>query len=370
MTTYDARADSRRGAPQLEGIDYVEFYVGNARQAMHFYQTTFGFKAIAYAGFETGVRDRMSFAVEQDGIRLLLTAATGSNQHIAEHVKRHGEGVKDIAFRVSDARHAFEESVERGAEPIMEPTGFEDGYGRVIKATVGAYGDTVHSFIQRRDYDGVFLPGFRPFYDERGNGDRYVTKIDHIAISVETGGASHWSQFYDRVFGFHESRAEDTATEYSGMNSRVVQNGTGCVIFVLVEPVEGKRKSPIEEYLVFYEGPGVHHIALSTDNIVGTVRSLRSRGIEFTNTPPTYYEMLEGRVGQIDENVDALREEGILVDRDANGYLMQIFSKPVQSRPTFFFEIIQRKGSDGFGSGNIKALFEAIARDQEMRGNA
>lgn len=359
------RTDSHR----LLGLDYVELYVSNVRQAMHFYRTAFGFTPAAYAGLETGMRDKVSFVGAQREARLVVTAPTGSDGVIAEHVKKHGEGVRDIALLVDDAARAFDVAVKRGAEPVMEPTLFEDEGGRMVQATVAAFGDLVHSFVERDAYRGAFAPGYKAVEGGPAAEPVGVRGVDHIAISVEPGTMRQWADYYIDVHGFHQSRAEDTSNEYSGMNSIVVQNDTGNVIFVLVEPSKGRRKSPVEEFLIFNDGPGVHHIALSCDNIVETVGKLRRNGIEFTTTPGTYFDALEGRVGPIREDIEALREMNILVDGDERAYLMQIFTRPVQSRPTFFFEIIQRKGADGFGSGNIRALFDAIARDQEMRGN-
>jgi 4-hydroxyphenylpyruvate dioxygenase len=355
---------------QLSGIDYVEFYVGNAKQAIHFYRTAFGFKPVAFSGFETGVRDRVSFVGEQREIRLMVTEATGSAGVVSDHVKLHGDALRDIALSSSDAARAFDLAIKGGAKPIMEPTFLDDENGRVVQATVAAFGDLVHSFIERESYQGAFLPGYQPLNSKLPVRTIGVKGVDHIAIAVEPGTLLECVEYYIAAHGFHQSRSEDVSAEYSGMNSAVVQNDSGSVIFVLVEPSEGKRRSLIQEYLNYNGGSGVHHVACSTDDIVETVQMLRDNGVEFTTTPGTYYETLEDRVGKIDEDIETLREQNILVDRDANGYLMQIFSRPVQSRPTVFFEIIQRKGADGFGSGNIKALFEAATRDQAMRGNA
>jgi len=354
---------------QLDGIDYVEFYVGNAKQAIHFYRTAFGFKPVAFSGFETGVRDRVSFVGEQHGIRLMVTEATRASGVVSDHVALHGDAVKDIALSCSDAARAFDFAISHGAKPIMEPTFLDDESGRVVQATVTAFGDLVHSFIERESYRGAFLPGYQPLNGKLPVGTIGVNRVDHIAICVQPGTLDECVEYYINVHGFHQSRAEDVSIEYSAMNSRVVQNVSGTVIFVLIEPAQGKRTSPIQEFLNYNGGPGVHHVACSTDDIIQTVRTLRGNGVEFTTTPASYYETLEDRVGKIDEDIETLCEQNILVDRDSNGYLMQIFSRPVQSRPTVFFEIIQRKGADGFGSGNIKALFEAVVRDQAMRGN-
>lgn len=355
---------------QLNGIDYVEFYVGNAKQAIHFYRTAFGFKPVAYSGFETGVRDRVSFVGQQNGIRLMVTEATSAPGVVSDHVAQHGDAVRDVAFSCSDAAQAFDYAITHGARPIMEPTFLDDENGRVVQATVTAFGDLVHSFIERKTYQGPFLPGYQPLNGHLQVGTIGVKRVDHIAICVPPGMLQECVEYYIKVHGFHQSRVEDVSNEYSSMNSRVVQNASGSVTFVLLEPGEGKRTSQIQEYLNYNGGSGVHHVACATDDIIQTVQLLRGNGVEFTTTPASYYQTLYDRVGKIDEDIDTLREQNILVDRDSQGYLMQIFSRPVQSRPTVFFEIIQRKGADGFGSGNIKALFEAVARDQAMRGNA
>ncbi len=357
---------------QLKGIDHVEFYVGNARQAAHFYRTALGFKPVAYAGLETGVRDRTSYVLEQRSIRLVLTGALDPQGDVAEHVRLHGDGVKDIAFLVDDAAQAFEETVRRGAQPILEPTVIEGQKGHVIKATIAAYGDTAHSFIQRDAYHGTFFPKFHAIKKPAPSTPIGLAAIDHIVGNVELGRMDEWVDFYNQVLGFRQLQHfsdEDISTEYSALMSKVVQNGTGRIKFPINEPAEGKRKSQIDEYLQFYRGPGVQHLALLTDDIIATVRALRANGVDFLRTPDTYYEVLSERVGKIDEDMGALRELGILVDRDDEGYLLQIFTKPLQDRPTVFFEIIQRKGARGFGAGNFKALFEAIEREQALRGN-
>lgn len=368
------RTDEVSGAPQtdplrLNGYDYVEFYVGNAHQAAHYYRTAFGFTPTAYSGLETGRRDGVSYVVEQGGIRLLLTSALGPAGPVADHIRLHGDGVKDIAFRVKDAGRAFDELVARGARPVMEPTPTEDEQGRVVKATVGVYGDTVHSLIQRDGYEGVFLHGYVPVERKQPTPAVGLSAIDHIAISIEPGQLERWAEFYKNALCFHESHREDVETAYTAMNSKVVQNSTGRIKFPMVEPAAGRRKSQIEEYLEFYKGPGVQHVAFLSGDIVRSVGALRAGGGEFLRAPGTYYEMLKDRVGSIREDVDALRGLNILVDRDEWGYLMQIFTKPVQSRPTVFLEIIQRRGARGFGSGNIRALFEALECEQNLRGN-
>jgi 4-hydroxyphenylpyruvate dioxygenase len=357
---------------QLKGIDYVELYVGNARQAAHYYRTVFGFKPIAYAGLETGVRDRTSYVIEQRNIRLMLTGSLDPDSSIAEHVRVHGDGVKDIAFTVDNTEQAFEETVRRGARPIMEPTVIEGQKGRVIKATIAAYGDTVHSFIQRDEYHGTFFPKFHAVKNPAPAHPTGLAAIDHIVGNVELGKMDEWVDFYNQVLGFRQLlhfTDDDISTEYSALMSKVVQNGSGRIKFPINEPAEGKKKSQIDEYLQYYRGPGVQHIAMLTDDIIKTVSKLRENGVEFLRTPDTYYDMLSERVGKIDEDMDSLRRLGILVDRDDEGYLLQIFTRPLQDRPTVFFEIIQRKGARGFGAGNFKALFEAIEREQELRGN-
>ncbi len=357
---------------QLKRIDHVEFYVGNARQAAHFYRTAFGFKPIAYAGLETGVRDRTSYVLEQRNIRLVLTGGLDPHGAVAEHVRLHGDGVKDIAFLVDDAAEAFEETVKRGAQPVLEPTVIEGQKGHVIKATIAAYGDTVHSFIQRNGYHGTFFPKFHAIKQPPPVTAIGLTAIDHIVGNVELGRMDQWVDFYNQVLGFRQLQHfsdEDIATEYSALMSKVVQNGSGRIKFPINEPAQGKRKSQIDEYLQFYRGPGVQHLALITDDIISAVRALRANGVDFLRTPDAYYEMLGERVGTIDEDMTVLRELNILVDRDDEGYLLQIFTKPLQDRPTVFFEIIQRKGARGFGAGNFKALFEAIEREQALRGN-
>ena len=374
MAVTQARRDRTRedGRLRLNGIDYVELYVGNARQAAHFYRTAFGFTPIAYAGLETGVRDRASYVLQQRNIRLVVTAPLGPDGAIAEHVRRHGDGVKDIALAVDDARAAFETTVSRGAQPVLEPMVIEGQKGSLVKATIRAYGDTVHSFVERRDYHGTFAPRYHAIKHPPPVEPVGLASIDHIVGNVELGGMDRWVDFYNQVLGFRQLlhfSDDDISTEYSALMSKVVTNGTGRIKFPINEPATGKRKSQIEEYLEYYGGPGVQHIALITGDIIATVRQLRANGVAFLRTPATYYDALEERVGRIDEDMSALRDCGILVDRDDEGYLLQIFTRPLQDRPTMFFEIIQRKGSRGFGAGNFKALFEAIEREQELRGN-
>ena len=356
----------------INGTDYVEFYVGNAKQATHYYQTAFGFQLAGYRGPETGVRDRVSYLLTQNKIRLVLTSALGPDGPIAAHVNTHGDGVRDIALWVDDARDAYRKAVERGARGVQEPSVLRDESGEVVIAAIGIYGDTIHSIVERRNYRGLFLPGFaarRPHYQPEDTGLLYV---DHCVGNVELGQMNRWVEFYERVMGFKNLISfddQDISTEYSSLMSKVMSNGNERIKFPINEPAKGKKKSQIDEYLDFYRGPGVQHLALATDDIIHTVTALRDRGLEFLSVPTTYYEELQGRVGKIDEPVDVLARLGILVDRDPDGYLLQIFSKPVQDRPTLFYEIIQRKGARSFGKGNFKALFEAIEREQAARGN-
>jgi 4-hydroxyphenylpyruvate dioxygenase len=356
----------------INGTDYVELYVGNAKQASHFYRSAFGYQLLAYRGPETGVRDRASYLMQQGKIRLVLTTPLTADSAIAEHVARHGDGVRDYALWVDDAAVAYETAVSRGAIPVHGPQVMQDADGDVVVAAIGTYGDTIHSLIERRNYRGVFLPGFRavtPRYQPDGVGLLY---IDHCVGNVELGQMNRWVQYYADVMGFRNLITfddEDINTEYSSLMSKVMANGNDRIKFPINEPAKGKKKSQIEEYLDFYGGPGAQHLALATDNIIDTVTRLRDRGVEFLVTPTSYYRELQDRVGVIDEPLDVLESLGILVDRDPDGYLLQIFTKPVEDRPTLFFEIIQRKGAKSFGKGNFKALFEAIEREQELRGN-
>jgi 4-hydroxyphenylpyruvate dioxygenase len=358
----------------LQGIDYVEFYVANARQAAHFYRTTLGLRPVGYAGLETGSRDRASYVLARRNVRFVLTAPLRPDptHPIAAHVARHGDGVKEIALRVADAAAAYAEALRRGGRGVQEPTVLEDQYGRVVKASIATYGDTLHSFIQRDGYEGVFMPGYTPIADAPPTLETGIAAIDHIVGNVELGKMNEWVAYYRDVLGFGQLihfDDQDISTEYSALMSKVMQNGTGKIKFPINEPAEGRRKSQIEEYLEYYGGPGVQHIALATGDIMASVDALRSAGIPFLRVPDAYYEELPQRVGSIAEDVKALAERGILVDRDEEGYLLQIFSQPLQDRPTLFLEIIQRKGSRGFGKGNFKALFEAIEREQAKRGN-
>jgi len=356
----------------INGTDYVEFYVGNAKQAALYYRSAFGYQLVGYRGPETGVRDKVSYLLAQGKIRFVLTCALGPEGPIAEHVNKHGDGVRDIALWVDDARDAHAKAIERGARSVQEPKVLKDDHGEVVTAAIGIYGDTIHSLVERRKYKGLFMPGFaprKPHYQAKDAGLQYV---DHCVGNVELGQMNVWVKFYEDVMGFKNLISfddEDISTEYSSLMSKVMSNGNERIKFPINEPAKGKKKSQIEEYLDFYRAPGVQHLALATDDIVHTVTSLRDRGVEFLSVPTSYYEELQGRVGKIDEPVDTLAKLGILVDRDPDGYLLQIFSKPVQDRPTLFYEIIQRKGARSFGKGNFKALFEAIEREQASRGN-
>jgi 4-hydroxyphenylpyruvate dioxygenase len=356
----------------INGTDFVEFYVGNAKQASHYYRTAFGFQLVAYRGPETGTRDRASYLLQQNKVRLLLTSALTPDHPAAAHVALHGDGVRDIALWVDDAREAFSAAIERGARPAQKPTVLRDDAGEVVVAGIHTYGDTIHSLVERRNYTGVFLPGFEPVsprYSPTSVGLQYV---DHCVGNVELGAMNTWVNFYQDVMGFRNLISfddKDISTEYSSLMSKVVASGNDRIKFPINEPAAGRKKSQIDEYLDFYRGPGVQHLAIATDNIVETVTALRDRGVDFLQVPTAYYDSVLDRVGQIDEDLAPLKELGILVDRDDEGYLLQIFSKPVQDRPTLFYEIIQRKGAKSFGKGNFKALFEAIEREQAARGN-
>ena len=356
----------------LNGIDYIEFYVGNAKQAAHFYKTAFGFESYAYAGPETGVRDRASYVLRQRKILLVLTTPLQPVSEIAAHIHLHGDGVKVIALGVDDATSAYNETVKRGAKPHFAPVTSEDADGKVVTSAICTYGDTVHVFVERKDYNGVFLPGYQKWESSYKPASTGLAAVDHIVGNVGWFEMTKWCNFYKHTLGFSQLISfddKDISTEYTALMSKVMSNGTGKVKFPINEPAEGKKKSQIEEYIEFYKGPGVQHIAISTPNILETVKDLQSRGIEFLRVPATYYEELRGRIGNIDEEIADLAELGILVDRDDDGYLLQIFTKPLEDRPTVFFEIIQRKGARSFGKGNFKALFEAIEREQELRGN-
>jgi 4-hydroxyphenylpyruvate dioxygenase len=357
----------------INGTDFVELYVGNAKQSSHFYRSAFGMSLVAYCGPETGVRDRASYVLQQGKIRLVLTTPLQPDHPVSDHIRRHGDGVRDIALRVDDAGSAFEETTRRGATPVQEPTIQRDEHGEVSLSAIATYGDTIHTFVDRKRYAGVFLPGYRaiaqPDPVARSTG---LKSIDHIVGNVGLGEMNTWVQFYEQVMGFRlylHFDDSDISTEYSALMSKVMTNGNGRIKFPINEPAPGKRKSQIQEYLEYYRGPGVQHIACATDRIVQAVDALQERGIAFLQVPSTYYATLTDRIGPIDEPLEELERLGILVDRDDEGYLLQVFTKPVEDRPTLFFEIIQRKGSRSFGKGNFKALFEAIEREQALRGN-
>lgn len=355
----------------LNGTDYLELYVGNARQSAHYFQTAFGFQPVAHAGLSTGLRDRESYVVQQGKIRLVLTSPLHGNSEIGRHIDQHGDGVRVVALWVDDATKAFDETTQRGAKPFLKPTREQDDHGYVVRSGIHTYGDTVHIFVERSAYDGIFLPGFEPWNPAYRPADAGLQYVDHMVGNVGWNEMNLWMQFYQDVMGFQQLVSfddKDISTDYTALMSKVMSNGNGRVKFPINEPAEGKKKSQIEEYLDFYGGPGVQHIAVATNNIVETVLTLRERGVEFLTVPATYYDDLAGRVGEIDEEIATLRSLGILVDRDDEGYLLQIFTKPVCPRPTLFFEIIQRKGARSFGKGNFKALFEAIEREQALRG--
>lgn len=357
----------------LHGTDYVEFYVGNAKQAAHYYMSAFGFQPIAYAGPETGVKDRASYVVRQHKLTFVLTTPIRPNNEIADHIYKHGDGVKVLALMVDDATDAWEQTTKRGGKSYMEPQHLRDDSGEVVLSGIHTYGDTVHVFVERKNYKGVFMPGYRPWsLPHFRTPDTGLLYVDHCVGNVGWNQMNPWVKFYEDVMGFKNILTfddEDISTEYSALMSKVMSNGNGYVKFPINEPAEGKKKSQVEEYLEFYNGEGVQHVAMATNDIVTTVRDLMSRGVEFLKVPNSYYEDLLDRVGKIDEDLEPLKELGILVDRDNEGYLLQLFSKPVEDRPTLFFEIIQRKGAKSFGKGNFKALFEAIEREQGERGN-
>ena len=360
----------------LLGTDYVEFYVGNAKQSAHFYKTAFGFQSYAYSGLETGNRESTSYVLKQDKIRLVLTTPLHSKSHINDHIVKHGDGVKVIALWVDDARSAFEETTKRGAKPFMEPTVEKDEHGEVVRSGIYTYGETVHIFVERKNYNGVFLPGFKEWKSDYNPEPVGLKYIDHMVGNVGWGEMNQWVKWYEDVMGFVNFLSFDDKqihTEYSALMSKVMSNGNGRIKFPINEPAEGKKKSQIEEYLDFYEGPGVQHIAVATDNIIKTVAQLKARGIEFLPPPPqAYYDDIPRRLGKhmdiMKEDIKDLQKLSILVDADEEGYLLQIFTKPIEDRPTLFFEIIQRMGARGFGAGNFKALFESIEREQALRG--
>ena len=361
----------------INGTDYIEFWVGNAKQASLYYRAAMGFQLVGYRGPETGVRDRASYLLQQDKIRFVLTTPirpdlSDESRAIADHIHRHGDGVRDLALWVDDAREAYAKAIERGAVSAQAPRVLRDDDGEIVTAAIRTYGDTIHSLVERRGYRGLFMPGLRPvrpYYQPAPVGLKYV---DHCVGNVELGKMNVWVQYYAGVMGFRNLLTfddKDISTEYSSLMSKVMANGNDRIKFPINEPAAGKKKSQIDEYLEFYQGPGVQHMALATDDIIATVTALRDRGVEFLSVPTTYYEELQQRVGTIDEPVEVLASLGILVDRDPDGYLLQIFTRPVEDRPTLFYEIIQRKGARSFGKGNFRALFEAIEREQAARGN-
>jgi 4-hydroxyphenylpyruvate dioxygenase len=356
----------------INGTDFLELYVGNAKQASYFYRTAFGFKLIAYAGPETGMRDRASYVLQQGKIRLVLTTPMHPGNDISAHIEKHGDGVKVLALWVDDAEKSWRETTARGAKSYAEPRTLSDEFGEVRTASIHTYGDTIHTFVERKNYTGPFMPGFVAADDGYHTDPVGLLYVDHCVGNVELGQMNEWVRFYEEVMGFRLLLTfddKDISTEYSALMSKVVSNGTGYIKFPINEPAQGKKKSQIDEYLEFYHGAGVQHIAVATHDIIHTVGELRRRGVQFLRVPGTYYDDLLERVGQIDESLEPLRELGILVDRDEEGYLLQIFTKPVEDRPTLFFEIIQRKGATSFGKGNFKALFESIEREQALRGN-
>jgi 4-hydroxyphenylpyruvate dioxygenase len=369
-------ADKISKAPDflpINGTDYIEMYVGNAKQAAHYYKTAFGFQSLAYSGPETGVRDRASYVLQQGKIRLVLTSGLKSEGAIAEHAKKHGDGVKVLALWVDDAYSAFEETTKRGAKSYVEPYTLTDEHGEVKTSGIYTYGETVHMFVERKNYTGTFLPGYKDWVSDYNPIETGLLYIDHCVGNVGWNRMDETVKWYEEVMGFVNILSFDDKqinTEYSALMSKVMSNGNGFSKFPINEPAEGKKKSQIEEYLEYYEGEGVQHIAVATKDILSTVNSLKARGVEFLSAPPeAYYNMMPSRVGEIDEEIELLKELGILVDCDEEGYLLQIFTKPIEDRPTLFFEIIQRKGAQSFGAGNFKALFESLEREQELRGN-
>jgi 4-hydroxyphenylpyruvate dioxygenase len=355
----------------ISGTDHIELYVGNAKQSAHYYKTAFGFQSEAYAGMETGQKKIASYVLKQGKIRLVLTTSLEEDSVINKHINAHGDGVKIIALHVEDATKAFNETIKRGAKPFLEPTEEKDAYGSVIKSGIYTYGETVHLFIERKNYRGIFLPGYKKWeshYNPEAVGLKY---IDHVVGNVDWDEMNIWCKFYQEVMGFAQIISfddNDISTEFTALMSKVMSNGNGRIKFPINEPADGIKKSQIEEYLDFYKGPGVQHLALATDDIAKTVEEMKNRGVEFLYVPENYYDNLLDRVGEIDEDLSTLKKHGILIDRDEEGYLLQIFTKPVLDRPTMFFEIIQRMGAQGFGAGNFKALFESIEREQANRG--
>lgn len=356
----------------LQGTDYVEFYVGNAKQAAHFYKTAFGFQSVAYAGPETGRKDIVSYVIRQNKLTFVLTTPLKPGNEIAEHVSQHGDGVKFLALRVNDARDAWEQTTKRGGKSYTDPYVLKDEEGEVVISGIHTYGETVHLFIERKNYKGAFMPGYRIWKSEYNPSETGLLYVDHCVGNVGWNQMNRWVKYYEEVMGFKNILSfddKDISTEYSALMSKVMSNGNGYVKFPINEPAEGKKKSQVEEYLDFYLGEGVQHVAIATHNIIETVTDLKKRGVEFLSIPANYYETILQRVGHIDEDLKELSKLGVLIDRDDEGYLLQIFTKPLQDRPTLFFEIIQRKGAKSFGKGNFKALFEALEREQEARGN-
>lgn len=355
----------------INGTDFVELYVGNAKQAAHYYKTAFGFESHAYCGLETGNKEFCSYVIKQDKIRLVLTTPFNPDSEISHHIRKHGDGVKVIALWVDDARKAFEETTKRGAVVVMDPTVIKDEHGEIVKASIKTYGDTIHTFIERKNYNGVFMPGFEKWESEYNPGTKGLKFIDHMVGNVELGQMNQWANFYANTMGFANLITfddKDISTQYTALMSKVMTNGNGRIKFPINEPAKGLKKSQVEEYLDFYGGAGCQHIAVATDDIVFTISEMRKSGVEFLHVPGTYYDTVADRVGTIAEDLAVLKSLGIMVDRDEEGYLLQIFTKPVEDRPTLFFEIIQRKGAKSFGKGNFQALFESIEAEQERRG--
>lgn len=372
MTVNKPAAAATEDFLPLLGTDHVEFYVGNAKQSAYYYQSAWGYELVAYAGPETGVRDRASYVLQQGKIRIVLTTAMQPDHEIAAHQVQHGDGVKVLALWVEDATKSFEETTKRGARAVMNPVKITDEFGEVVISAIQTYGETIHKFVERKNYKGAFLPGYQPWKSTVPVKSVGLKHVDHCVGNVELGQMNEWVKFYEDVMGFKLLLTfddKDISTEYSALMSKVVSNGNGYVKFPINEPAEGRRKSQIEEYIDFYHGSGVQHMAIATDDIIATVAELRSRGVEFLKVPDAYYDEVWDRVGVIKEDRDKIKHLNILVDRDDEGYLLQLFSKPIQDRPTFFFEIIQRAGAKSFGKGNFKALFESIEREQELRGN-
>jgi len=369
LQSEDAAATATAGAVEIEGIDHIELYVGNAFQAAHFYRTAFGFTPIAYAGLETGAAGRTSYVMEQGKVRLVLTGGLDPEGPVAQHARIHGDGVRDVAFTVPDAAAAFELAVARGARPVREPEALECEHGVLLRATIGAFGDSLHSFVERRSFHGCFAPGFRPVTGAPAAPQVGITEVDHVAVGMEAGKLQEWVDFYVEVMGFHEAHEEMVFTARSRMNSKVVEDPSGAVKFPIVEPAGAGGRSQVDEYLSFHRGCGTQHIAFGCDDVCAAVSAIRRHGVDFVRTPGTYYDALEARVGAIDPfQLERMRATGVLMDRDDHGRLLQIFSTPITGRPTMFLELIERQGARGFGGGNIHALFEAVEREQMARG--